>query len=47
MHYADHKERTTVGIGAFLRPENVAEIIDTEPNQEQAKPAKQQVHGGR
>jgi integrase len=47
MHYADHKERTTVGIGAFLRPENVAEIIDTEPNQEQAKPAKQQAHGGR
>jgi integrase len=26
MHYADHKERLSVGIGAFLRPKNVRQI---------------------
>jgi integrase len=26
MHYADHKERVTVDIGAFLEPENVVEM---------------------
>ena len=26
MHYADHKERVTVDMGALLQPENVTEI---------------------
>ena len=42
MHYADHKERVTVDLGAWLRPENVvhmpaAETQDSPPNRKRAR----------
>ena len=39
MHYADHKERVTVGIGAFLRPENVTAIEEVKHDRS-GQPAK-------
>ena len=42
MHYADHKERVTVDLGAWLKPENVvhmsaAETRDAAPNRKKTK----------
>ena len=42
MHYADHKERVTVDLGAWLRPENVvhmpaAETQDSPPKRKRAR----------
>jgi integrase len=31
LHYADHKERVTVGIGALLKPENLTQIDSVRP----------------
>jgi integrase len=41
MHYADHKERVTVGIGAFLRPRNVTAIEEVKHDRS-GQPAKSQ-----
>ena len=42
MHYADHKERVTVDLGAWLKPENVvhmsaAETQDSPPKRKRAR----------
>ena len=35
MHYADHKERVTVDLGAWLKPENVIPMSDAQGNTNQ------------